>query len=361
MLVVQVVPRLPPVVDGVGDYALNLAGQLHREYGITTHFVVGDLTWVGATDVGGFSVSQVSQHSAEELAFVLLKIQKPLIILLHYVGYGYARRGCPLWLVEGIERSHRENRNENQGQLVTMFHELYAFGPPWTSSFWLSPVQKDLVARLARVSDRCLTSRQSYAQTLLKLSQGKQPQISTLPVFSNIGEPKQIPLLSERSRRLVVFGGRRNRAQVYQEFLAELAHACQVLAIEEILDIGPSVDQSSTTVDSVPIIKMGEQPASEVANILLNSLAGFFAYPTDYLAKSTIYAAYCACGMLPISPRRDTRRTDGVESGKHYWISTSQVTSLDMVRAQAIADHAHTWYQSHNLSAQAQEFFRVLG
>ncbi|MFZ4728709.1 MAG: glycosyltransferase family 1 protein, partial [Pseudanabaena sp.] len=68
-------------------------------------------------------------------------------VLLHYVGYGYAKRGCPVWLVDGIQRW--KNLYPDR-LLVTMFHELHASGtPPWTSSFWLSPLQKNLVTRLA--------------------------------------------------------------------------------------------------------------------------------------------------------------------------------------------------------------------
>lgn len=28
--IIQIVPRLPPAIDGVGDYALNLARQLRK-------------------------------------------------------------------------------------------------------------------------------------------------------------------------------------------------------------------------------------------------------------------------------------------------------------------------------------------
>jgi hypothetical protein len=37
----QIVPRLHPRIDGVGDYALSLARQLRHDYGIDTHFIIG--------------------------------------------------------------------------------------------------------------------------------------------------------------------------------------------------------------------------------------------------------------------------------------------------------------------------------
>jgi len=40
-MIIQIIPKLPPAINGLGDYALNLAGQL-KDYKIKTHFVVCD-------------------------------------------------------------------------------------------------------------------------------------------------------------------------------------------------------------------------------------------------------------------------------------------------------------------------------
>ncbi len=353
--IVQIVPKLPPVIDGVGDYALNLAQQLYKDFGIRTHFIIGDSTWTGGAVIEGLPVSQVAECSATALLASLSNLC-PTVVLLHYVGYGYAKRGCPFWLVEGLERW----RNGGGRLLVTMFHELYASGPPWTSSFWLSPLQRNLAVRLANLSDRCLTSRQGYAKSLHQLSRGKQTQIPALPVFSNIGEPEQVLPLAERTRRLVVFGGRSNRLRVYQESLAALELACRLLEVEEICDIGPPTGLSLSL--NTPVMEMGQRCATEIKAILSDSIAGFLDYNPDYLAKSTIFAAYCAHRLLPISSQSQAMPIDGVEAGKQYWTVDEQTTgSKDLVELQAIADNAYNWYQNHALSVQAKIFFTHLG
>ncbi len=43
--VYSIVPRLPPAIDDVGDYALNLARQLRKDFNVPTHFIVGNPTW----------------------------------------------------------------------------------------------------------------------------------------------------------------------------------------------------------------------------------------------------------------------------------------------------------------------------
>ena len=358
MVIIQIVPRLFPVIDGLGDYALNLARQLRKDFKIETHFIVGDPTWSGSTQLQGFPVSRVTAQSPNNLCSLLISDRTSVVttVLLHYVGYGYARRGCPLWLVNGLERWRSEGSNR---RLVTMFHELYAFGPPWTSSFCLSPLQRKLAARLAQISDRCLTSLQRYAEILAKFSQGKHSEIPALPVFSNIGESRQCLPLGNRHRRLVVFGGQRNRLQ---QSWSELNYTCQVLEIEEIWDIGPPIDLTFPNIDGVSIVKKGACTAAEISNALSNSLAGFFNYydPTR-LAKSGIFAAYCAHGMLPISPCFTPLPVDGIEPGKQYWIPRNQPTELDFMTAlQAIADNAYAWYQTHNLSLQAKVFSAYL-
>jgi len=350
MFIFQVVPRLPPAIDGLGDYALNLARQLRQDFGITTHFLVGDPTWTGNQEIEEFPISQVTERSANTLLSLLPSGKST--VLLHYVGYGYAQRGCPFWLVEGLQRWRTANANHH---LVTMFHELYASGLPWTSAFWLSPWQRNLVARLVRLSDRAITSKQLYGDILHKLSKSKHTHISAIPVFSNVGEPQNLLPLAKRQRRLVVFGGRNRRLRIYQHSLAVLSRTCKMLKIKEVVDIGAATGLTLSPVNGVPIVEMGQRPASVISTILSNSLAGFLDYSPDFLAKSTIFAAYCAHGMLPVNTCCNTLPVDGVESGKHYWIPDEQATKLHNDREwQAIADNAYTWYQSHDLTAQAK-------
>jgi hypothetical protein len=355
MRVTTIITSLPPAIDGVGDYALHLARRLRQNFDIETDFIVGDPKWAGARQIEGFAIAQVSACSANALLSVLPS-ESATPVLLHYVGYGYAKRGCPIWLVDGLQRWQGANIERS---LVTMFHEVYAYGrPPWTSSFWLSPLQRNLAARLAKLSDRTLTSRQGYAKLLYELSLGKQTQIPALPVFSTIGEPEQVLPLAQRKPRVVVFGSPSNRLRVYRESFAQLSQICQCLGIEEIWDVGPSVSLGLSSVNGVPIVELGQQSATEISNILLNSLAGFFDYHPDYLGKSTIFAAYCAHGLLPISPRYSTLPLDGLEGGKHYWMPDDPKPRHEL---QAIATNAHAWYQSHNLPIHAKTFASLLG
>lgn len=56
-LMISVVPRLYPAIDGVGDYALTLARQLRSDFGVETRFIIGDPTWVGKNQLEGFNIT----------------------------------------------------------------------------------------------------------------------------------------------------------------------------------------------------------------------------------------------------------------------------------------------------------------
>lgn len=353
MSIISIVPRLPPAIDGVGDYALRLAQQLYQDFQINTHFIVGDANWHGDTTIEGFTASSVDSRSVEALVAALTDASATTV-LLHYVGHGYANRGCPVWLVNALEQW---KLSYPQARVVTMFHELYAVGVPWKYDFWLSLIQQNLAARVACLSDRCLTSGQRYATALHRLSQGKHVQVPTLPIFSNVGEPEPVLPLVKRQPRLVIFGQYHTKVRVYRECLSSLAATCQSLNLKEIWDLGPATGLNPASIQTIPVVEVGARSAADISEILSTSAAGFLHYDPRRLAKSGVFAAYCAHGLLPINHQPSGQVMDGLEPGIHYWAVTTQSTPSSSANLpQAIADNAFAWYQTHSLATQAQQF-----
>lgn len=360
-MLIQIVPQLPPAANGVGDYGLALARQLWQEFGIATCFIVGDPNWNGATNIEGFPIKKVNQRSAKALLSVLSEIGNASAnLLLQYVGYGYATRGCPIWLVDGLQQWLQQT---NQRRLITMFHEIYAaYYPIWSSAFWTEPLQKYLAAQLVKMSDQILTNKPAYGAVLRKLARNQNLEIPILPVFSNVGEPKKVPPLSERKPQLVVFGGSGNRLKVYEQSLPTLSRVCQELGIKNIIDIGPPIQLPNAEAIDIPIIALGQQPAENISAVLQDSWAGFFNYPIDFLTRSGAFAAYCAHGVIPIGTSNYAwgKEQDELEAGEHYWLADITSTNLNISTAEAIAKKAYTWYQNHSLTMQTQYFAKFL-
>jgi hypothetical protein len=341
----QIVPKLPPALDGLGDYALNLAKQLRANFGIQTHFLIGDPTWTGPIELEGFPVGQVNDRTSDALRDFLVS-QSASNVLLHYVGYGYAKRGCPRWLLNGLQRWKTQQPSSRQ---YTFFHEISASGPPWSSAFWLSKRQKQIAVQLLQLSDCALASRQDNLSLLRQLNADRLPPHTVLPIFSNVGEPEHVPSLTERPRKLVVFGTVGRRIQIYQHSLQALIQVCQALDITEILDIGWPTGLEVKEMHGIRFTQMGEQSAVDISIVMMNAIAGMIDYPATILTKSGIFAAYCAHGLIPIvvGTKPNPASTDSLAAGTHYWLADHPTAPLTIEIAQILADNAWHWYQTH--------------
>src|SRR5437773_8867160 len=170
-LVIQIIPRISDQPDGVSDYALNLAKPLLTNYDLRTVFITAE-------------ESQASQKHGFEIVTLTDAQALPVkALILHYVNYGYQRRGLPFSLVTAL----RQRRQSCSGRFLVIFHELFASGPPWKSEFWLEPLQKKIARDIARLTDARLVSSESMQQML----EGLVPGLDVLvhPVPSAFGEP----------------------------------------------------------------------------------------------------------------------------------------------------------------------------
>jgi hypothetical protein len=133
-----------------------------------------------------------------------------------------------------------------------------------------------------------------------------------------------------------------------------LNRVCRELKIDEIWDIGRKTDFDPATVINLPVTLCGEMSSEKVSEILLDSVAGMIDYPAEMLAKSTVFAAFCAHRMLPLVAGYGRPKTaDGLHAGAHYHLIDA-AGEVDHLSAQRIANTALDWYQTHNLAIQTQ-------
>ncbi len=357
MKLITLVPRLPPATDGVGDYALYMAHYFRAQWQIETEFIVCDPLWFGESETQGFHVTHLPEQSPSVLLQLLQSHHSQATqIFLHYVGYGYAKWGCPAWLLNALETW----RSQPNHQLMTMFHELYALRgqKPWKHNFWNSPRQQSIAKQIAQISDHAVTSRQQYAEILDRFRGQPDRPTPFLPVFSTVGEPSSLPSWDDREPILVIFGQSLNKQRAYTENLDQLQTICQKFQIKEIVDVGPATGLNVKQIGATPLREAGKLSTEAIHELFSRSRLGFFNYNPEYLAKSTIFAAYCAYGLLPISATVSKQIYDGIIPGQHYWSLGESEQSLQS--PQSIADQAHQWYRSHSLSAQADCFAKLL-
>jgi len=360
---IQIVPALPPSTNGLGDYALEVAGAMRSEFGLDTGFVVGNPEWQGPEEVAGFKVRKVAARSARDLEETLLEAAQggEPRVLLQLSGYGYSGRGCPWWLMQGLRRWRAR---QSDARLVTMFHELYVEAPPWTTSFWVSPAQRMVVKGIARRSDVAVTNIQRYRDRLERFDPSKRGGVGTLAVPSNVGEPLEPGELGRRARSMVVFGQPGSRMRCYATQKAAMQRACELLGISEVHDVGESMDGIPERVGDLRVRRHGVLSGAELSLLLAECVAGFVTYPRAFLAKSGVFAAYCSHRMIPVLPVMpgDTRPdADGIAGGVHYLsVAGKQAGEVAAEHAQAIADAAWNWYQGHGVKSHARAFAAAL-
>lgn len=309
---------ITPGTGGVFDYAAKLAGGLQAPL---TEFAE-------TTDVSGWSGD---------------------MLLLHYSNYGYQKRGVPTWVPERI-RTLRE-----QFKVVgVVFHELYAFGPPWRSAFWLSLMQQRIARDMLHEADFWHTNREAAAQWLRKSSRAAVAPHRVLPVFSNIGEPP--PAEGEREPSLVVFGAASSRARTYAWKDGEIhrfarRHGLRIHDIGRPLPDGPMAQRLAEE----GVVVRGMLSEAEVSQAMLTARFGVVEYPPVDTCKSGIFAAYAAHGLCPILLWRDYTRHDGLEAGVNYaggFDAFAKMGEGDLsAHAARIGRAARQWYEPHRVDA----------
>ena len=327
----------PPGEGGVFDYLQCLKAEWAAQ-GVASHVLA-------------LSKESVRQRT---LASIISGFagESPCTLVLHFSGYGYGPRGLCFWLLDALE-DLRARRGQTL-RTVVVFHELFAGGePPWRSAFWLARLQALIAARLARLADALWTNTELHARWL-RDSVGAATPICTRPVFSNVGEPRASPAISERSAQAIVFGSSSTRQRAFDALRGQ-EPALHRLGIDELIEVGgggPSKQRPA----SIRCREAGRLELDELGGLLQASRFGVLDYPAQYLAKSGVFAAYSAYGCVVLDTRQPTPDSDGLVAGEDYLVLSSLAgADLGVAAHQARVDKLRHWYQDHRLQRQARE------
>jgi hypothetical protein len=359
--ILQIIPTPPNSADGIGDYALQLAAQLRQDFQVDTHFLVFRNDIRVEPIANGFAMQQLSIHTTDNFCAAIPSDTRSIIV--HFSAYPYFNTslkgslgiGTPFWLIEAL----RSVVKSQPLKLVVMFHELPKLY--WKQFYvfdFLNPIQCIVSRRLARMADTVLTSSTRF-QSILSTWIGKDvPKIS---IFSSMGEPESIVPLKARQRQLIIFGSSA-RARIYNNHSPALIQSCQLLNIDEIYDIGSPLNLPNYAHAGIEIVELGFRSPAEISELLSTSLAGCIDYSPfpGNLGKSSVFAAYCAHGLVPILTRYNPSEVDDLYQDRHYLVLGSELAILNLDRLQIVADTAHQWYGSHTTQAIAKTFFSYL-
>jgi hypothetical protein len=345
-LLIQVVPRLKPARCGVSDQAIMLAQELKAAFGIDTAFVV-----LNSNEACSLPYSIIYRPPAQLLETCLSLVEgRPGAILVHLSGYGYSADGAPTLLADALANV----RTDGRFRIAVYFHELFATGMPWRSAFWHSRRQRNAVRRIAEGCDLLVTSSRYHADWLERepMRQSAAP-IQLLPVFSAVGETAAPTPVPQREPAIAVFGLAGTRRNAYKK-MASQAGMLHDLGIKEILDIGPEFD-APRELNGIPVRRAGTLAAPELADLLSHSIFGFAPHDPPSLAKSSVSAAYCAHGTIPVLASTFPGEIDGLADGVNI-LSPRTAKAARESGLERCSGAAWRWYSEHNVRTHASRY-----
>ena len=118
--------------------------------------------------------------------------------------------------------------------------------------------------------------------------------------------------------------------------------------------MGPEFD-ASPKLGGIPIRRMGVLAAPDLAGILSQSMFGFVQHEPFSLAKSGVFAALCALGVVPVIAEPFSGEVDGLRDGVQALSpKTAGVAANGGLEQCSVA--AWTWYSGHRLHIHAAEY-----
>jgi len=352
------VPRRAAEPNGVADYALALARAV-RAYGAANSvFLSGTPTADAIPLEDDWKTVCVPKREAQILADTVQLLSAETntrAVVLHFSGYGYQKRGVPVWLVQGLQIC---SRRAGHVPLLTIFHELYATGRPWQSAFWVSPLQKQIARSILNLSSAAITPTDLYGKRLSEWRDGDAPKITAMPVFSNVGEPGCGSAPSERIAAAVVFGLAGVEDRLFGIYRSEIERIVSALGIEKIFDVGPRFSSMPRTLAGRPVISRGVLPQAAVSELLQRARFGLVAYPLDLIGKSGVFAAYAAHGVVPIVLSDKQGAFDGLQPARHFLDGLRLGNGTEDLAS--IQRKLFTWYTSHSVKVQADFLANVI-
>ncbi len=340
----QIVPKVPGGIDGVGDYALTIAKKLRENFGCDTVFATFKTS--SGESAGGFNVLSLE-------GLLNGASRKHDHVVLHYVNYGFQKRGVPFRLLSILHKLRRQHRHK----LLTIFHELYASGPPWTSAFWLQPLQIHLAKSVGRLSDACIVSSENFRRELQRMVPNAHVELH--PVPSGIGEPSLSPnqIADRDPHQWAIFAGTALVERSLRSFRQLLPHIPDSIAPAKLFVLGGEDNPVTRSLLVDLAVESDYRPriaAADVSEILKTCSFGWFNYfhrpgvETSVILKSSAFASACAHGLIPVFPHRGSAVSlDGDRLPSPFFVEPDRCEIPYAQDRAKIAADIYDWYQRH--------------
>lgn len=299
------------MIGGVGDYCVKLWEywpELQPQWSFLT-------TEGAATSQQQWSEVKIKNFEKSAMGLIAaLEAINAKTVVLHYVGYGFHPKGCPIWLPRALKAWKAVSSDR---RVVVMFHELYATGTIWSSNFWVKPVAKKIIQDLIFLADLWLTSCLRYQSKLVNNFTASIEKGALISIGANILplEPVRFdrswPLVTGNKLKVVIFGLAKTRLwalNVHAKFLKLLCERGLVESVtlagkSELLDprVGKAMAQHQAYIGHAHLwYEAFDLTASQASQLLATQDLGLVSNEPNVLTKSGVFASLSVHGVLSV-------------------------------------------------------------
>jgi hypothetical protein len=244
--------------------------------------------------------------------------------------------------------------------LVTAFHELYASGPPWTSAFWLRPVQIHLAKSVACLSDECIVSSDNFFSELKRMVPDARVQLH--PVPSGLEEPSlsSNQIVHRDPHRWAIVGGTALVQRSLRSFRRLIRRIPDSIAPRTLFVLGGNENPVTRSLVVDLAVQSDYHPriaAIEASEILRTCSFAWFDYfhrpdvESSVILKSSAFAAACAHAVIPVFPHRGSAISLGSDRlPGPFFVEPDRSEIPDAHGRAEIASDIYDWYQRHSSS-----------
>lgn len=216
MNILFITNALPPEVDGVGDYTLNLAKEFAKHgHEVSIVCKKSNKVLIDCTEVGIYPIVNKWNKSAAGQVKQLMQQRSVEMVCLQYVPHGFEPHGLPLGLLLFMQELKKAGT-----PIFTFFHEI-CIGYSFNVNRLVGAFLMGMIARLiAKKSLIIATSIEHYKKCLNKL--GVNKNVAIIPIPSNIPEcnltesevSKLKKTIASKDEKLITLFGNRDFSQV---------------------------------------------------------------------------------------------------------------------------------------------------
>jgi hypothetical protein len=384
---IMIVPTLPPVPGGVGDYAMGLWRRFDEAERSRWRFFVPRPAFaelVSHPDPARPPVEALPERESDIVD--ALERARAATVALHYVGYGYApKSGAPCALAEALESWRQRAQNR---RLALFVHELWATGAPWTRAFWTHRAQARVACTLWRTSDAAEITTQIARDMLLRRFPGESGtplDVGAIPSNIDVVETRKPGRATAERVRVVVFGLERTRLMALATHRRLLGALSRRGKLEALVIAGAGLRAGDAHAPEAAVARMlvpgasveiaGELASPEVSQTIAGADLCLSPTPAHLVGKSGAAMAALAHGVaLALSA---AKHPCPLRSGEEVFVlrglserdgdrpaidPDELVDRIDAEELARVGERGRVWYESHAAwPVQLARWRRLLG